>query len=66
MTRKELAKIIGVDVKTLSNWENEKPALIRLINLGIQSEIQISETRKLLGKLEEIELKASSGKLELK
>ena len=66
MTRKELAEIIGVDIKTLSNWEKDRPELVRLINLGLQTDKQIEETRKLLAKLEEIELRASSGKFQLK
>lgn len=66
MTRKELAELVDVDIKTLSNWERDKPELVRLINLGLQTDIQIEETRKLLEKLEAIEKKASSGKFELK
>ena len=66
MTRKELAELIGVDIKTLSNWEKDRPELVRLINLGLQTDKQIEETRKLLAKLEEIEQRASSGKFQLK
>jgi len=66
MTRQELADLIGVSRNTLNTWEKEKPELVRLINLGLQTDVQISETRKLLEKLEEIEKKASSGKFELK
>ena len=66
MTRKELAELIGVDIKTLSNWEKDRPELVRLINLGFQTDRQIEETRKLLEKLEEIEQRASSGKFQLK
>ena len=66
MTRQELADLIGVSRNTLSTWEKDKPELVRLINLGLQTDVQINETRKLLEKLEEIEKKASSGKFELK
>jgi transcriptional regulator with XRE-family HTH domain len=66
MTRKELAELIGVDVKTLNNWEKDRPELVRLINLGLQTDKQIDETRRLLEKLEEIEKKASNGKFVLK
>jgi len=66
MTREELAKELNISLRTLSNWEKEKPKLVRLINLGLQTENTIEETRKLLEKLEEIEKKASSGKFELK
>jgi len=66
MTRKELAEMLNVTTHTLKNWEKDKPELIKLINLGLLTDIQIKETRKLLEKLEEIEKKANSGKLELK
>jgi len=66
MTRKELAELLDVDIKTLRNWEDKKPELVRLINLGLQTDKQIEETRKLLEKLEEIEKRASSGKFQLK
>ncbi len=66
MTRTELAALLKVDIKTLKNWESNKPDLVRLINLGLRTDSTIDETRKLLKKLEEIEEKANSGKFELK
>jgi len=66
MTKKELASLIGVSRNTLNQWEKDKPELVRLINMGLQADLQITEMRKLLEKLEEIENKASSGKFELK
>lgn len=66
MTRTELAEMLNVTTHTLKNWEREKPELVRLINLGLQADTQINETKKLLEKLEEIEKKANSGKFELK
>jgi DNA-binding transcriptional MerR regulator len=66
MTKQELADLIGVSRPTLNTWEKEKPELVRLINLGLQTDRQIEETRKLLEKLEEVEQRASSGKFQLK
>ena len=66
MTREELAEELGISLRTLSNWEKEKPKLVRLINLGLQTDNTIEETKRLLEKLEEIEKKASSGKFQLK
>jgi len=66
MTRKELADLLGVDIKTLKNWEENRPELVRLINLGLKADNNIKETKKLVEKLEEIEKKAGSGKFELK
>ena len=66
MTRTELAKLLNVTTHTLKNWERDKPELVRLINLGLQADTNIKETKKLLENLEEIEKKANSGKFELK
>jgi len=33
MTKTQLAKRIGVDIKTLSNWEKNRTELVKLINL---------------------------------
>ena len=66
MTKQELADLIGVSRPTLNQWEKDKPELVRLINLGLQTDATIDETKRLLEKLEEIEKKASSGKFQLK
>jgi len=66
MTRKELAEMLNTSVDTLRNWEKDKPELVRLINLGLQTDKQIEATRELLKRLEEIEEKANSGKFQLK
>ncbi len=64
--RSELAELLGVDIKTLSNWGKNKPELVRLINLGLKADMQIKATKELLETLEEIEVKSNSGKFELK
>ena len=51
---------------TLTNWEKEKPELVRLINHGLALDEQISETKKFLEKLEKIKEKANSEKINLK
>ena len=66
MTKQELADLIGVSRPTLNQWEKDKPELVRLINLGLQTQNTMEETKKLLEKLEELEKKASSGKFQLK
>jgi len=66
LTKQELANLIGISRPTLNAWEKDKPELVRLINLGLNADTQIKETKILLNKLEEIEKKASSGKFELK
>lgn len=66
MNRSELAELLNISLRTLDNWEKEKPELVRLINLGLQTDKTIEETKNLLMKLEEIEEKANSGKFQLK
>ncbi|QPI02879.1 helix-turn-helix transcriptional regulator [Campylobacter concisus] len=66
MTRQELAEKLNITRNTLTNWEKEKPELIRLINQGLALDDQISETQKFLKKLEKIKEKANNGKLNIK
>jgi transcriptional regulator with XRE-family HTH domain len=66
MTRKELADILGISLRTLDNWENEKPELVRLINQGFALDESIEATEKHLANLKAIKEKASSGKFKLK
>lgn len=63
MTREELAKKFNVSLKTLHNWEKDKPELIKIINLGLLAEIQLEETRNHLKKLEDMKSQADKGKL---
>ncbi|EAT98384.1 helix-turn-helix domain-containing protein [Campylobacter concisus] len=66
MTRQELADKLNITRNTLTNWEKEKPELIRLINQGLALDEQISETQKFLEKLEKIKEKATNGKINIK
>lgn len=46
INKKELAKRLNITTKTLYNWEENKPELIKLIKLGLEreKEIGIKET----------------------
>lgn len=66
MTRIELAKELGISLRTLSNWEKEKPNLVKLINQGLVIDEQIEEAKRNLQKLEEIKESANSNKFKLK
>lgn len=66
MTKTQLAKRIGVDIKTLSNWEKNRTELVKLINLGLMAEEIIKIQKEYAKRLEEIEEKANSGKLQIK
>lgn len=67
MTKEELADELGISLKTLYNWEKEKPGLVKLINLGLTVEDQIEEAERHLQRLKEMKTKATStGKFKLK
>lgn len=66
MNRQELAKKLNITRNTLTNWEKEKPELIRLINQGLALDEQILETKKFLEKLEKIKEKLNNGKINIK
>lgn len=62
-TRKELAKLLNVTVKTLSNWEKDKPELIRLVNLGLQTESYMTDLECLVEKMKTIKDDAENQKI---
>lgn len=66
MTRKELSELLGISLRTLDNWEKEKPDLVRLINQGMALDESIEETKRHLERLEQIKKDASNGKFKLK
>lgn len=66
LTRDELAKLFNVSRQTLTNWENDKPELVRLINQGLAFDELINKTKKSLEELEDIKKTASNGKFKLK
>ena len=66
MKREELAELLNVSRNTLTNWEKEKPDLVRLINQGLALDESIEETKRHLEKLESLKEKASNGKFNLK
>jgi DNA-binding transcriptional MerR regulator len=48
MTKKELAQRLGIDVKTLDSWEEKRPEVMRLVRLGLETEVHIEEVEKYL------------------
>lgn len=59
MTQKELALLIGKDVKTLRNWKEENPELIRLIKQGLALDESVKATEEHLKRLKKIQEEAS-------
>ncbi len=39
MTKEELAKKLNVDRKTLTNWQKNRPELLRLVQIGVENDI---------------------------
>lgn len=66
MTREELSTLLNVSRQTLSNWEKDKPELVRLINQGFALDESITSTEKHLEELKAIKARANSGKFKLK
>lgn len=66
MTKGELAKRLNVDIKTLSNWEDTKPELIKLINLGLSTEKYIENTQSFLKNIKELKEKTEIDKALIK
>jgi len=53
ISKKELAKRINVDPKTITNWETTKPELVKLIYLGLATEGHIKETESYIKTIKE-------------
>lgn len=59
MDKKEVAKFIKKDIKTLYNWEKENPNLYKIIEFYFQKDTEINpkfkELKELFLKLSELE-----------
>lgn len=65
MTRTQLAKKLNVTTHTIKNWEESKPELIKLINLGLHAEEIILENDKLNKKFKKLFVELQTNKLKL-
>jgi len=54
MTKKELAKRLGIDVKTLNSWEESRPEVMKLIRLGLAVEEHIDDVEKYLETIKKV------------
>lgn len=69
MDKKEIAKFIGKDLKTLYNWERQNPNLYKIIISYFSTDITSSYERELLQKfrkLKEIEKRYYLSSMETK
>ena len=63
MTKSQLAKNLNVTTHTLKNWEESKPELIRLINLGLHADQIIKENDQFNRRLQTLNSQLSDGEL---
>jgi len=55
MTKKELAERLNLDVKTLKAWEEARPEVMKLIRLGLATELHIKETEEYIKIIKELD-----------
>ena len=54
MTKRYIAGYLGIDYKTLFNWEKNRPNLYKVVMLGLMVDELIDENEKNLKKLKDI------------
>ena len=54
MTKRDIAGYLGIDYKTLFNWEKNRPNLYKTIMLGLMVEEIIEKSEKNLEQLKEL------------
>ncbi len=54
MTQRDMAGILGVDVKTLRNWRKDKPELYKKVMQGFQFEQAVQEAKEQYERLKKL------------
>lgn len=54
MTKRDIAGYLGVDYKTIFNWEKNKPNLYKTVMLGLMVDEVIEQNEKSLHELKEL------------
>lgn len=54
MTKKELAERLGIDVKTLKSWEEQRPEVMRLVRLGLATEKHVGDVEKYIEEIKKV------------
>lgn len=57
MTKRDIAGYLGIDTKTLYNWEKDKPNLYKTVMKGLAFDKMIEKSEENLQELKEIEKK---------
>lgn len=63
MTKRDIAGYLGVDYKTLFNWEKERPNLYKTVMLGLAVDNIIEQSQKNLDDLKSLKSTLGSQKL---
>lgn len=54
MTKRDIAGYLGIDYKTLFNWEKDRPNLYKTVMLGLMVDEIIEKNEKSLNELKEL------------
>jgi len=54
MTKRDIAGYLGIDYKTLFNWEKDRPNLYKTVMLGLMVDEIIEKSEKSLEELKEL------------
>lgn len=54
MTKRDIAGYLGIDTKTLYNWEKDKPNLYKTVMKGLAFDEMIEKSEKNLQELKEL------------
>ncbi len=54
MTKRDMAGYLGVDTKTIYNWEKYKPNLYKIVMQGFEVEAVVKEAKEHYERLEKI------------
>ena len=54
MTKRDIAGFLNVDIKTLYNWQKNKPNLYKTVMLGLKTQEIIDKSQQNLDELKEL------------
>lgn len=60
MTKRDIAGYLGIDAKTLYNWEKDKPNLYKTVMKGLAFDDLVEKSEKNLEDLKELKAKLES------
>ncbi|WP_294966935.1 hypothetical protein [Sulfurimonas sp.] len=55
MTKKEFAKRLNIDVKTLNSWEEQRPEVMRLVRIGLATEKHVKDVETYIEEIKNLQ-----------